>query len=91
MENASSTIASSTSAPPSVSSNLQLATTEQQQQAPTWARPLPSLVSVSGGDPTLNVHGLQRELSAAADTFQLDHLDDDIKDQFPANVPNYML
>jgi hypothetical protein len=63
VENASSTIAS-TSAPPSVSSNLQPATTEQQQQAPMLARPLPLLVSVSGSDPMLNVHGLQRELVA---------------------------
>jgi hypothetical protein len=91
VENASFTIIASTSAPPSVSSNLQPATTEQQQQAPTWSRPLPSLVSVSGSDPTLNVHGLQRELSAAADTFRLDHLDDDIQDQFPAYVPDYVL
>jgi hypothetical protein len=88
VENASSTIAPSVSSSPS---QRPAPTDQQEQQAPSRPRqPPPSVVSVTASDPTMDVHGLQRELSAAADTFQLDHLDDDTDEQFPSYEPDYV-
>jgi hypothetical protein len=63
---------------------------QRQQQEEPSVQPPPSMISDSGSDPTLDVHGLQHELSAAADTFHLDHLDDDLEDQFPTYAPDYV-
>jgi hypothetical protein len=47
------------------------------------------MISDTGSDPTVGGHGLQQELTTAADTFQLDCLDD-IDNQFPSYEPDYL-
>jgi hypothetical protein len=68
-ENASSTLAQASPAP-SVSSSRPEAALMDPLRQPT------TTVSLDPSDPEVELRGLQRDLSAAVDTFHLDHLDD---------------